>query len=177
MNNRALYILGLFLVWGFISWYWYTCDIKGFCGSPGAGEEMAVEDDSMVETTEDGDIIIRDTEGNELATCEPYIVDSIRDIWANPPEQVMRLERFLNDVEGEQLAVDGVYGNADFAAVERFQLKYADAILTPYDRTEPTGFVHTETKQKINELHCKAQTAEDEDDEAMEEESEDGEDA
>ena len=64
------------------------------------------------------------------------------------------LERFLNEEEGEDLPVDGFFGRSDLAAVERFQVKHATAILAPYGRTSPTGFVHTETKDKVNELHC-----------------------
>lgn len=138
MNTKATYILVLFVIWGFISWYWYTCDIKGFCGAKASERGSG----GLVEETDN------------TGTCEPLIVDSLKLGWKNPEEQMKALERFLNVEEGEDLAVDGFFGRSDFAAVERFQVKYASDILAPYGRTAPTGFVHTETKDQINELHC-----------------------
>jgi len=140
MNTKAIYILVLFVIWSFISWYWYTCDIKGFCGAAMAERQAA-------------QVILTEQEADERL-CDPIIVDSLKLGWKNPEEQMKTLERFLNEEENEDLAVDGFFGRSDFAAVSRFQTKYNEDILEPYGRTSPTGFVHTETKDKINELYC-----------------------
>jgi VCBS repeat-containing protein len=76
----------------------------------------------------------------------------------NVREDVEQLQRFLNDFEGERLAVDGSYDADDNAAVERFQRKYAREILDVWNLTEATGFVGITTRLKINFL-LKWQTA------------------
>ena len=141
--SRATLILVLFALWGMLSWYWYTCDIKGFCGAT-TQEQEVVDDENGIVLDENGQPI----------SCEPAITDSLRLGWKNPEEQVRLLETFLNETEGETLEVDGFYGQDNADAVSRFQVKYAEDILAPYGITEPSGFFHTETLEKFNELHC-----------------------
>ena len=57
------------------------------------------------------------------SVCTPYITSYIKLGSQNDTEDVKRLETFLNNHEGESLPVDGVYGQADFEAVNRFQTK------------------------------------------------------
>ena len=73
---------------------------------------------------------------------------------ANDAEQVKRLQRFLNDLEGQKLAVSGVYDVATLAAVHVFQTKYAADILTPWGIKESTGYVYLTTRKKVNEIFC-----------------------
>ena len=43
MKAKALVVLTLAGVWGLGCWWWYACDIKGFCGAPVAHAEQAGE--------------------------------------------------------------------------------------------------------------------------------------
>jgi len=84
-------------------------------------------------------------------TCN-YLLEYIKLGAANNPIEVEKLERFLNEFEGENLAVNGIYEQVDFEAVERFQNKYFSDILEPWNHTAPTGYVYITTKKKINEV-------------------------
>jgi uncharacterized protein YegL len=86
-------------------------------------------------------------------TCN-YLLEFIQLGADNNPVEVMKLERFLNEFEGENLVVNGVYEQVDFDAVERFQNKYFADILGPWGHDAPTGYVYITTKKKINEIYC-----------------------
>lgn len=86
--------------------------------------------------------------------CTPHIRTYIRYGAENDPEDVKRLETFLNEKQGESLAVDGVYGPEDVEAVKRFQRKYASAVLGVWGIAEPTGYVYRTTLMKINSFYC-----------------------
>lgn len=73
--------------------------------------------------------------------------------WENDENEVKRLENFLNS-QWENLSIDGVYGQADFEAVNRFQLKYKAQILDPWGITNPTGYVFKTTVKTMNEVAC-----------------------
>ncbi|NLE07117.1 MAG: DUF5011 domain-containing protein, partial [Parcubacteria group bacterium] len=89
------------------------------------------------------------------ATCS-YLNDYLRIDWKNDPIEVLKLQSFLNAFEGENLSLTGVFDQATFKAVERFQIKYNDDVLNPwgYADEESTGFVYILTKKKVNEIFC-----------------------
>jgi peptidoglycan hydrolase-like protein with peptidoglycan-binding domain len=87
-------------------------------------------------------------------TCTPLLTSYIRPGASNDPEQVRRLQTFLNQHQNESLIVDGVYKQADLEAVKRFQKKYGYEILTIWNLSEPTGHVYLTTVAKINSLNC-----------------------
>ena len=70
----------------------------------------------------------------------------------NNPEEVKKLQTFLNQLEWERLEVDGIYKLVDQEAVKRFQKKYQNDILTPWNIQEPTGYVYKTTVKKINQI-------------------------
>ncbi|NND93393.1 MAG: OmpA family protein [Flavobacteriales bacterium] len=41
MNSRTWIVLLAFLGWSIMSWYWYTCKVKGFCGGNAISEKQA----------------------------------------------------------------------------------------------------------------------------------------
>jgi cysteine-rich repeat protein len=83
-----------------------------------------------------------------------YLLEYIHIDHDNNPVEVRKLELFLNQFEGENLEVNGIYEQVDFEAVERFQEKYREDILGPWTHEAPTGYVYITTKKKINEIYC-----------------------
>ncbi|MFZ2970388.1 MAG: immunoglobulin-like domain-containing protein, partial [Minisyncoccia bacterium] len=83
-----------------------------------------------------------------------YLLEYIKLGRNNNPVEVEKLERFLNEFEGEILPVNGIYEKIDFDAVSRFQEKYMSAVLSPWSHNRATGYVYITTKKKINEIYC-----------------------
>lgn len=75
----------------------------------------------------------------------------------NDSEEVQKLESFLRSVEGEDIAVDGIYKEEDREAVKRFQQKYRSSVLSIWGLSEPTGYVGMTTRLKINNLKCSSE--------------------
>ncbi|HVW82931.1 MAG TPA: hypothetical protein VHC68_03245 [Candidatus Paceibacterota bacterium] len=86
--------------------------------------------------------------------CAPYLTGYLGAGEGNDPAQVTLLQRFLDEQEGETLAVNGRYDAATLAAVKRFQEKYASDILAPWGYDRPTGLVYYTTVEEINNLAC-----------------------
>jgi hypothetical protein len=92
-----------------------------------------------------------------LGTQCDYLHDYLRIDFQNNPVEVLKLQIFLKNIEGENgVAVNGTFDQATFDAVSRFQIKYQPDILTPwgYAQGEYTGYVYILTKKKINEIVC-----------------------
>jgi len=94
------------------------------------------------------------TPSSETTTCTPYLTSYIKKGATNNPEQVKKLQQFLNQYQAESLVVDGIYKDADFSAVMRFQELYRDQILLPWKLKHPTGFVYITTVGTINKISC-----------------------
>ncbi len=86
-----------------------------------------------------------------------YLKDYLRIDFINDPVEVIKLQVFLRETEGEfGVPVSGIFDQATFDATSRFQVKYQPDILTPwgYEQGESTGYVYILTKKKINEIVC-----------------------
>ncbi|OHA27358.1 MAG: hypothetical protein A3C06_04205 [Candidatus Taylorbacteria bacterium RIFCSPHIGHO2_02_FULL_46_13] len=93
--------------------------------------------------------------GVSAEQCSSYLTGYIHYGRKNDREQVLRLQRFLRDIEGFTAVTEtGIYDNASLAAVHTFQKKYASTILTPWGATRSTGFVYHTTRKAINEIYC-----------------------
>lgn len=55
MKAKALVVLVLAGVWGLASWWWYACNIKGFCGTPLVHAEDTTDTHSTETTTKTAD--------------------------------------------------------------------------------------------------------------------------
>jgi len=86
--------------------------------------------------------------------CPPYLLEYIKYSAKNNPNEVKKLQNFLNEFEGEKLDVNGIYDKESFEAVKRFQKKYEKDILTPLGLAFPTGYVYKSTLKKLNEIYC-----------------------
>jgi peptidoglycan hydrolase-like protein with peptidoglycan-binding domain len=92
--------------------------------------------------------------------CGPYLTKYIKFGDKNDINEVKKLQEFLNKFEKEKLNVNGIYDQANFEAVKRFQKKYEKDVLPPWGITNPTGFVYKTTTKKINEIYCQGKPVE-----------------
>lgn len=88
------------------------------------------------------------------AACEPVLTEYIKPWRVNNPEQVKKLQSFLNAYEGTNLAESGAYDPATQGAVKAFQSKYAAEVLTPWGINHATGNVYYTTQKKVNQMAC-----------------------
>ncbi len=110
------------------------------------------EIDEGVSDVKESNVVVVDS---DESICSPYMTGHVKYGSAeNDPLEVMKLERFLNEKQGETVVVDGVYGAEDFAAVKRFQQKYSSEVLQIWGLSEPTGYVFKTTLLKINSFYC-----------------------
>lgn len=87
-------------------------------------------------------------------SCTTYITSYMHVGWNNDAEEVRKLQTFLGKNLGIELTVTGVFDEATLSAVNKFQEKYTDEILTPWGITKGTGYVYKTTVAKINALQC-----------------------
>lgn len=73
----------------------------------------------------------------------------------NNPEEVKKLQQFLNDHGGANLPITGYFGPLTDAAVRKFQSAHTSEVLTPWGIDAPTGFVYQTTQRWINLMYCK----------------------
>lgn len=97
----------------------------------------------------------------EESTCGMYLLEYIKTNHKNNPEEVKKLQTFLNEWIGANIPVTGEYGPLTYNAVKNFQLKYSDEILDPWikvglhkDSKKATGYVYRTTQRMINNLMC-----------------------
>jgi len=93
--------------------------------------------------------------------CNPYLLKYIKLGADNDPEEVKKLESFLNEQLGLDLPIDGIYDQRDYEAVKQFQLLLKDKVLAPWvaigclpNIDTPTGYVYRTTKWTINSFFC-----------------------
>ncbi len=95
--------------------------------------------------------------------CSPLLNTYLGRSYANPADEVTKLQGFLNDHEGANISVTGIFDPATEQAVRVFQAKYWEDVLKPWfpfpqygvlDSDDTTGIVYKTTKWKINDLFC-----------------------
>lgn len=169
MNKWIALIIGIALLWGGASWYWYTCEINDLCRTSAEVEDIILEIEGREVAERPNDRVtggevrtstrVTETTNREITRtvrCSPYLRDFIRVGENNNSGEVLKLEEFLNTYQDEDLDINGVYEEEDIMAVMDFQEKYRAQILTPWRLTEPTGNVLTTTRDQINRIHCAA---------------------
>ena len=117
----------------------------------GSDEVVGVEVFCIFE--EEGEVKGVETPEPAPVECN-YLLEYIKLGDDNNPVEVEKVERFLNEFEGENLVVNGIYEQVDFDAVSRFQEKYLGDVLSPWSHNASTGYVYITTKKKINEIYC-----------------------
>lgn len=87
------------------------------------------------------------------STC-PLISSYMKMGIVNNSADVAKLQGFLKNNQGLNVAVTGIFDTKTEAAVEAFQKKYLSDILGPWGATKATGAVYITTLKKINQLAC-----------------------
>lgn len=72
----------------------------------------------------------------------------------NKPDQVTKLQQFLNKNKFGTFTPTGTFGSLTEAAVKAFQNKHADQILKPWNISQPTGLAYLTTIRQLNLLEC-----------------------
>ena len=101
-----------------------------------------------------GEVLGETTDESNAGQMCDYIATYIRVGQNNDTQDVIDLQNFLNQYEGEALTVDGVYGPRTAQAVHRLQMKYKDEILAPWGLSESTGYVYILTQWFVNKTMC-----------------------
>jgi hypothetical protein len=86
--------------------------------------------------------------------CPAALTSYMRSDKVNDPEQVKKLQAFLNEELDLKLEVSGIYNAETIAAVNAFQVKYTSKVLTPWGITAPTGYAYKLTTWWINAIIC-----------------------
>jgi hypothetical protein len=129
-------------------------------------ERLVEEEEKTVQTAPVNLPTTNNLENNQKVSVEPatqedtktldnspvasYLTSFIKFRAKNNPEDVKKLQIFLNDFEWENLPIDGIYKREDVEAIKRFQKKYTQEILAYWNITEPTGYVYIKTVEMIN---------------------------
>lgn len=95
--------------------------------------------------------------GAQTGECSMYLTGYIRYGAQNDASEVLKLQSFLNDFEGNSLAITGIYDAPTLAAVNAFQAKYAAEVLQPWGMRGPSGYVYYTTQKMINTIYCRGQ--------------------
>ncbi len=87
--------------------------------------------------------------------CSMYLTSYMRMGMNNPTDQVLKLQVFLNVINGTTtVPMTGIFDEATDAAVRAFQVKYLTDILSPWNITAGTGYVYKTTRATINNMVC-----------------------
>ncbi|MDD5606633.1 MAG: LPXTG cell wall anchor domain-containing protein, partial [Candidatus Pacebacteria bacterium] len=128
-----------------------TTSSRGGFSSESQGEVLGESDEP------EGEVL----GATDTIACGIYLYENIFYGANNNPEEVEKLQVFLNEHMQEGLPVTGVYGDLSKEAVNRFQLAYKEEILRPWveigvlpNVNTPTGNVFITTRRWINMLKC-----------------------
>ena len=156
-SKKGFYLTLLaFLAWGLISSYWYVCGLNNQCETEVKKEvpQKVVKIAPKAEVPTVVAPVVKKVVKKKF-TCSPYLSGIIRLGRNNNTNEVAKLEKFLNEFEGENVAVNGVYSSTDRKAVIRMQNKYSkDGKALGYKTKAFDGVVGPKTRLKINELYC-----------------------
>ena len=92
--------------------------------------------------------------------CSAYLFEYIKSGAKNNPEEVKKLQTFLNEEMSAGLPVTGFYGSLTLGWVNKFQVKYWQEVLLPWipfglpTPQTPTGYVYKTTKRWVNMTKC-----------------------
>jgi len=89
-----------------------------------------------------------------MSSCPLLTVSFLKLGANNDGAEVAKLQAFLKDTEGLNVAVNGVFDQNTEAAVSAFQDKYLSDIMGPWGATRSSGIAYITTIKKINQIAC-----------------------
>ncbi|HEY4504932.1 MAG TPA: hypothetical protein VJI73_04145 [Candidatus Paceibacterota bacterium] len=92
--------------------------------------------------------------GEELVSCPSLLTLKLEQGKSNNPTETKKLQVFLIDRDIENIKETGIFDEATFAGVVKFQELYKDEILIPAGLEKGNGLVGPATRGKINTLNC-----------------------
>jgi hypothetical protein len=141
-------------------------------GSGGGGGETTTTDAAAITTTSDA--LEKTTVSSDSVaaaepivatsdTCTPYLTEYLGKGRNNSVDQVILLQKFLNDTLGTHIPVTGYFGSQTLDAVKNFQTAHASSVLQPWidaghrdvSLSEGTGYVYVTTLATINDMQCR----------------------
>lgn len=133
--------------------YTNSADVIGLIGhgSPRTGKSYDSPD--ATDTIYIGTIVPQ-VLGTSTTRCVPYLTTHLKYGGDNDPEEVRRLQTFLNSHLNYSLEVSGFFDMTTEIAVREFQSRYANEILNPWGLSRDSGYVYYTTQKKINEIQC-----------------------
>ncbi|HWA32372.1 MAG TPA: peptidoglycan-binding protein [Candidatus Paceibacterota bacterium] len=87
-------------------------------------------------------------------SCGIYVDKYLRVGYHNDPENVRKVQTFLNSYMNAGLVVDGIYGPKTADAVGAFQVARAQNVLAPWGLTVPTKIFYLTTQTEVNNIMC-----------------------
>ncbi len=117
------------------------------------------------DTQSAGEVLGASTTSPDLALpvgCSEYIHSYMGKGKNNDKEEVIKLQKFLNETMGANIPISGYFGNITRNWVKKFQVKYHPEIIKPWydagytkkDIENGTGYVYKTTKREINLMKC-----------------------
>lgn len=104
-----------------------------------------------VSTSTTGNTYLSPIDGS-TQVCQPFTSYLKRVSTTNDKNQVKLWQAFFNKFEKEILVLDSIFGPKTESAVKRFQVKYSEQILKPWNITIPTGLIYKSTRAQANKL-------------------------
>ncbi len=135
---------------------------SGACS--GTSNTCAVDMDNdklAIASFEAGEVLGETAVSEENVKCALYLLEYIKYGANNNPEEVKKLQIFLNQHMGTNLPVTGIYDSQTREWVNKFQLRYKEQVLRPWveagfheSENIPTGYVYITTRRWINLIKC-----------------------
>ena len=136
-----------------IGTYTNSADVVGLTGHNSLRAGKSYDSPDATDDVFVGDVVPQ-VLGLSTTRCAPYLTSYLRYGGENNPEDVRRLQVFLNMHMGYTLETSGFFNTATEVAVRAFQSRYASDILNPWGLTRNSGHVYYTTQKKINEIQC-----------------------
>lgn len=135
---------------------------SGACSGTSNTCTLDMDNDKLaIASFEAGEVLGETAAPEEDVKCALYLLEYIKYGANNNPQEVKKLQTFLNEHMGANLPVSGIYDSQTREWVNKFQLQYKEQVLRPWveagfhsSENIPTGYVYITTRRWINLIKC-----------------------
>ncbi len=146
-NKKYFYlIIAFFVVWIFVSSYWYICGIKGFCRQY---DNARISEKQINKTPNHYKIENTSSVVKKEVTCTLYLKKNVLSKYSNR-DDIAKVQKFLNDYFGDSLVVNGLYNQKTKNLIENFQIQNN----LEGKQGVVLGKVGEKTRYEINKIFC-----------------------